>query len=63
VKINGIQHYLWQAVDYEGEALECFVTKKRDTRCFTVLKEGDDALRSAANGRHRPAQILLRCHA
>jgi putative transposase len=30
VKINGSQHYLWRAVDHEGEVLECFVTKKRD---------------------------------
>jgi len=30
VKINGIQHYLWRAVDHEGEVLECFVTRKRD---------------------------------
>jgi len=30
VKINGVQHYLWRAVDHEGEVLECFVTKKRD---------------------------------
>jgi putative transposase len=30
VKINGEQHYLWHAVDHEGEILESFVTKKRD---------------------------------
>jgi len=30
VKINGVQHYLWRAVDHEGEVLECFVTKMRD---------------------------------
>ncbi|KPL66748.1 transposase [Erythrobacter sp. SG61-1L] len=30
VKINGEQHYLWRAVDHEGEILESFVTKKRD---------------------------------
>ena len=29
VKINGVQHYLWRAVDHEGEVLESFVTKKR----------------------------------
>ena len=27
VKINGEQHYLWRAVDHEGEVLESFVTK------------------------------------
>ncbi len=30
VKINGEFHYLWRAVDHEGEILESFVTKKRD---------------------------------
>ena len=30
VKINGVQHYLWRAVDHEGEVLESYVTKKRN---------------------------------
>ena len=30
VKINGEMHYLWRAVDQEGEILESFVTKERD---------------------------------
>ncbi|GHA87350.1 hypothetical protein GCM10009069_08350 [Algimonas arctica] len=30
VKINGLQHYLWRAVDHEGEILKCYVTKNRD---------------------------------
>ena len=30
VRINGEQHYLWRAVDQEGEVLESFVTKRRD---------------------------------
>ena len=30
VKINGVKHYLWRAVDHEGEVLESFVTKTRD---------------------------------
>jgi putative transposase len=29
VKINGERHYLWRAVDHEGEVLESFVTKTR----------------------------------
>jgi putative transposase len=32
VKINGEQHYLWWAVDQEGEVLESFVTKTRDKK-------------------------------
>ncbi len=32
VKINGEQHYLWRAVDHEGEVLDAVVTKRRDKR-------------------------------
>ena len=37
VKINGGQHYLWRAVDHEGEVLESFVTKKRDKAAALVF--------------------------
>jgi len=30
VKVNGKTHYLWRAVDHEGEVLEAYVTKRRD---------------------------------
>ncbi|MEN0654034.1 MULTISPECIES: IS6 family transposase [Hyphobacterium] len=30
VKINGVTHYLWRAVDHEGEVLEAYVTNRRD---------------------------------
>jgi len=32
VKINGEMHYLWRAVDHEGEVLEIFATKHRDRK-------------------------------
>jgi putative transposase len=32
VKINGKRHYLWRAVDHEGEVLESYVTKRRDRK-------------------------------
>ena len=32
VKINGELHYLWRAVDHEGEVLEAYVTKRRNKR-------------------------------
>ena len=32
VKIHGERHYLWRAVDQEGEVLEAFVSKKRDRK-------------------------------
>jgi len=32
VKINGVTHYLWRAVDHEGEVLKALATKHRDRR-------------------------------
>ncbi len=32
VKINAQTHYLWRAVDHEGEVLESYVTKRRDRK-------------------------------
>jgi len=32
VRINGETHYLWRAVDHEGEVLESFVTKRRNRK-------------------------------
>ena len=32
VQINGEAHYLWRAVDHEGEVLEVFATKRRDRK-------------------------------
>jgi len=30
IKPDGELHYLWRAVDYEGDVLECYVTKRRN---------------------------------
>jgi len=30
VRINGKTHYLWRAVDHEGEVLEVYATKRRN---------------------------------
>ena len=39
VRMNGETHYLWRAVDHEGEVLEVYVTKRRDRRAaLTFLK-------------------------
>jgi putative transposase len=39
VKINGETHYLWRAVDHEGEVLEVFATKRRDRKAaLTFIK-------------------------
>ena len=32
VRISGEMHYLWRALDHEGEVLEVFATKRRDRR-------------------------------
>ncbi len=32
IKINGVTHYLWWAVDHEGAVLEALVTKRRDRK-------------------------------
>ena len=32
VRINGEMHYLWRALDHEGEVLEVFATKQRDRK-------------------------------
>lgn len=37
VKINGMTHYLWRAVDHEGEVLESIVTKARDRKAALKL--------------------------
>jgi putative transposase len=52
VKINGERHYLWRAVDHEGEVLESFVTKTRDKK--SALKFLRKSLR-----RHGPAQVIV----
>jgi putative transposase len=58
VKINGEMHYLWRAVDHEGEVLESCATKARDkAAALKFMKRYNrpnvvvaDALRSC--GRH-----------
>ena len=52
VRINGETHYLWRAVDHEGEVLEVFATKRRDRRA--ALK----ALRPTAINCNRPASVV-----
>ena len=52
VKINGERHYLWRAVDYEGEVLESFVTKTRDKKA--ALKFLTKAMR-----RHGRPEVIV----
>ena len=46
VKINGETHYLWRAVDHEGEVLESYVTKRRDRKAIQPHIIVTDKLRS-----------------
>ena len=56
MSINGEMHYLWRAVDHEGEILESFVTKTRDkVAVLSFMKKAikhyeAQANRSAHNG-------------
>jgi len=37
MKINGETDYLWRAVDYEGEVLDAFVSRRRDRNAALVF--------------------------
>ena len=37
MKITGETHYLWRAVDHEGEVLEAFVSKRRDRKAALIF--------------------------
>src|SRR6056300_246333 len=52
VKINGETHYLWRAVDHEGEVLESFVTKTRDKKAALKF------LRKAMRKHGRPETVI-----
>ncbi|MGB5067520.1 MAG: IS6 family transposase, partial [Albidovulum sp.] len=52
VKINAEQHYLWRAVDQEGEVLESFVTKRRNKKA--ALKFLRKSLK-----RHGRAEVIV----
>ena len=52
VKINGERHYLWRAVDQEGEILESYVTKKRDKSAALAF------MKKALKRHGRPEKIV-----
>ena len=52
VRINGETHYLWRAVDHEGEVLEVFATKRRDRRAALKF------LKSTMKRYGRPSSIV-----
>ena len=51
VRINGETHYLWRAVDHEGEVLEVFAGVALGSQgCVEVFEAYDEALRPSAPG-------------
>jgi len=52
VKINGELHYLWRAVNQEGEVLETYVTKRRNRQAAMKF------LRKIMK-RHGPSQTII----
>ena len=52
VKVNGERHYLWRAVDHEGEVLESYVTKMRDKKAALKF------LRKAMRKHGRPEVVV-----
>jgi putative transposase len=55
VRINGETHYLWRALDHEGEVLEVFATKRRDRRAALRF------LKRAMKRYDRPQSIVTNC--
>jgi putative transposase len=52
ININGEHHYLWRAVDHEGEILESFMTKTPDKSA--ALRFFKKTLK-----RHGPAETIV----
>ena len=59
MKINGEMHYLWRAVDQEGEVLESFVTKGRDkAAALKFIKKALETPWPDAGDRHRRPGLI-----
>ena len=56
VKINGRHHYLWRAVDHEGEVLEVIATRRRNRKAALRL------LKSLMKRHGRPLTIVTDKH-
>ena len=59
VRINGETHYLWRAVDHEGEVLEVFATKRRNrAAALAFLKRAMKRYGRPKSDRDGPASSL-----
>ena len=52
VRVNGEMHYLWRAVDHEGEMLDSFVTNNRDRAAALKF------IKNAMNRHGRPKVVV-----
>ena len=62
LKINGVQHYLWRAVDQHGAVIDILVQPTRDR--FAAMRSFDalgNQSSSASRDRDRQASQLWRC--
>lgn len=66
MKINGDMHYLWRAVDHEGEILESYITKTRDKAAALVFMKkalkrhgSPEAITTDSLGSYRAAMKVL----
>lgn len=64
VRIKGETHYLWRAVDHEGEVLEAFVTKKRNRKdALRFLKKAMKRYGNATTSEPRSGQVAIHLQA
>ncbi len=54
LKIRGVQHYLWRAVDQNGAVIDIFVQPKRDGIAAERFSGGCFAVRDASRGSLSP---------
>lgn len=52
VRIHGIRHYLWRAVDHEGSVLEALASQPGQGRSAEVPRKADETARPIRGGRH-----------
>lgn len=57
-EINGQMHYLWRAVDHEGEVVESFASKTRDKPASLRFEEADEATRPRQGHHDRRSAVL-----
>ncbi|MCG8371313.1 MAG: IS6 family transposase [Proteobacteria bacterium] len=65
VKINGVQHYLWRAIDQDGEIIDVFVQRRRDGKAAKrffkrLLKTNRDEPRKIVTNRLRSYGVAHR---